>query len=110
MLGMLFGSMFFGLISDQFGRMPALMLAISCVSLSGLLGAFMPTAAGYGFFRWLTGIGGMGSFMITFVIAVEYVGFKYTMLLGILIEVLILTLPSVHFGHDTFALPLICKF
>ena len=42
---------------------------------------------GYGFFRFLTGIGGIACFMVTFVICVEYVGVKYTMLTGIAIEI-----------------------
>ena len=47
----------------------------------------MPTRHGYGFFRFLTGIGGMSCFMVAFVICVEYVGAKYTMFTGIIIEV-----------------------
>lgn len=35
----------------------------------------------------ITGIGGMALFMVTFVICVEYVGVKYTMLTGIVIEI-----------------------
>ena len=35
----------------------------------------------------LAGIGGMALFMVTFVICVEYVGVKYTMLTGIVIEI-----------------------
>ena len=87
MLGLLFGSMFFGIISDKYGRMTALMIAILFVVVSALLGAVIPTLGAFGFFRFITGMGGMGCFMVTFVIAVEYVGFKYTMLIGIVIEV-----------------------
>ena len=87
MLGLLIGSMFFGLISDKFGRMKALMLSVLFVVVSALLCAVIPSLAGYGFFRFITGMGGMGCFMVTFVLAVEYVGFKYTMLIGIVIEV-----------------------
>ena len=36
---------------------------------------------------FFTGIGGMALFMVTFVICVEYVGVKYTMLTGIVIEI-----------------------
>ena len=38
MLGMLVGSYFFGWISDTYGRMKSLMLAVLVVSLSGFLG------------------------------------------------------------------------
>lgn len=46
MLGMLFGSFVIGLISDRFGRMIALMISVVLVSVSGVIGAFMPNAAG----------------------------------------------------------------
>jgi len=87
MLGLLIGSMFFGLISDKFGRMKALMLSVLFVVVSALLCAIIPDLGAYGFFRFITGMGGMGCFMVTFVLAVEYVGFKYTMLIGIVIEI-----------------------
>lgn len=63
------------------------MLSVIVMSLSGLIGAFMPEAVGFGIFRFLTGIGGIGTFMVTFVLAVEFVGPKYTMLIGIAIEI-----------------------
>ena len=47
------------------------------VSVPGFIGAFMQTAGGFGFFRFLTGMGGIGTFMVTFVLAVEYVGPRY---------------------------------
>ena len=87
MLGLLFGSFIMGLISDKYGRMKALTLGIILASGSGFIGAFMPDMHSYGFFRFLTGIGGMAMFMVTFVICVEYVGAKYTMFTGIIIEV-----------------------
>ena len=87
MLGMLIGSFVMGVISDTYGRMKALVLGIFLVAAGGFFGAFMPNAHGFGFFRFLTGIGGMANFMVTFVICVEYVGVKFTMLTGILIEV-----------------------
>lgn len=87
MLGMLFGSFLMGLISDKIGRLKALMISVICVSVSGFLGAFAPTAWLFGIFRFFTGIGGIGCFMITFVLCVEYVGAKYTMIIGIAIEI-----------------------
>lgn len=87
MLGLLIGSSAMGLISDRFGRMKALLLGVILASGSGFIGAFMPDMHGYGFFRFLTGVGGMAMFMVTFVICVEFVGPKYTMLTGIVIEI-----------------------
>ena len=57
--------------------MKALMIGIVMVSVSGFIGAFMKTAGGFGFFRFLTGMGGIGVFMVSFVLAVEYVGPRY---------------------------------
>merc|ERR1719431_1478914 len=90
MLGMLFGSYIFGWLSDSYGRMKALMVAVITVSLSGFFGAFCSGPMGvhgYGFLRFITGMGGIGCFMVCFVLAVEHVGFKYTMLIGIAIEI-----------------------
>ena len=75
MLGMLIGSMFFGLISDKYGRMTALMISVIFLVVSALLCAIVPMLGLYGFFRFITGMGGMGCFMVAFVLAVEYVGF-----------------------------------
>jgi len=90
MLGLLFGSYIFGWISDTYGRLKALMLSILSVALSGTLGAFCYGSSGlhfYAFLRFITGMGGIGCFMVSFVLAVEHVGFKYTMLIGIAIEI-----------------------
>ena len=112
MLGMLLGSYTVGAISDKYGRIKALMLGIVLVSSSGFLGAFMPNAHGFGFFRFLTGIGGIACFMVTFVIVVETVGVKYTMLAGIFIEIpfalgeLLLGLEA-YFIRDWFTLQLV---
>ena len=90
MLGMLFGSYLFGWLSDTQGRMRALMLAVLTVSLSGTLGAFCGGEwglHGYALLRFVTGMGGIGCFMVCFVLAVEHVGYKFTMLIGIAIEI-----------------------
>ena len=96
MLGLLFGSYIFGWISDSYGRMKALMLSVIAVALSGFLGygfalvfdllsyGLNPRAFCYGplglhfyaFLRFITGMGGIGCFMVCFVLAVEHVGFK----------------------------------
>merc|ERR1719334_1604982 len=90
MLGLLFGSYIFGWISDNYGRMKSLMLAVLAVAASGSLGAFCSGPSGlhfYAFLRFITGMGGIGCFMVSFVLAVEHVGYKYTMLIGIAIEI-----------------------
>ena len=87
MVGMGIGSYLMGAISDKYGRMKALMLGVLLVSGAGTLGAFMPDQHSYGILRFLTGVGGNAFFMVTFVLCVEYVGPKYTMLSGIIIEI-----------------------
>jgi len=99
MFGMLFGSYFFGWVSDSFGRLKSLMLAIVTVSVGGLLGAFctgdgitdeLGTGWGihlFGLLRFITGMGGIGSFVVAFVLLVEHVGRKFTTLVGIAIEI-----------------------
>ena len=47
--------MFFGYLSDRYGRKPALIIAILTVTISPAIGAYMPSAAGFGFFRFLMG-------------------------------------------------------
>ena len=54
-VGILIGSLVWGVFSDRYGRKPALLAAITTVSVASLIGAFMPSAAGYGFFRFLMG-------------------------------------------------------
>jgi len=66
-------------VSDTYGRLKALMLAVITVSLAGFLGAFA-TGPGsvhiYAFLRFITGMGGIGCFMVCFVLVVEHVGYK----------------------------------
>ena len=44
-------------------------------------------AAGFGLLRFITGMGGIGCFMVSFVLVVEHVGFKLTALFGVAIEI-----------------------
>ena len=55
MIGILIGPILFGYISDKYGRSVALLSSITILSLSSLVGVFMPTVAVYGFFRFLAG-------------------------------------------------------
>eukprot|EP00092_Neocalanus_flemingeri_P000308 GFUD01000330.1.p1 GENE.GFUD01000330.1~~GFUD01000330.1.p1 ORF type:complete len:587 (-),score=99.35 GFUD01000330.1:144-1904(-) len=90
MLGLLMGSYMFGWISDNFGRIKALMLGILFVSLSGFGAAFCSGPTGlyvFAVLRFLCGIGGIACFMVSFVLIVEHVGYKYTMIVGIGINI-----------------------
>jgi len=90
MLGMLLGSYFFGYVSDKYGRMNSLLIAVLTVSLSGFFGAFCGGRwghYGFGLLRLLTGMGGIGCFMVSFVLVVEHVGSRFTALIGVAIEI-----------------------
>ena len=54
-IGVFCGSLFFGYLSDRYGRKLALLAAILTVTISPTIGAYMPTAAGFGFFRFIMG-------------------------------------------------------
>ena len=86
-LGMLFGSLFFGWISDAMGRRFAFGLCILCLSLGSTMAAVSTNYAMYMVFRFITSMGGIGSFMTSFVLATEFIGTKYRTSCGILIEI-----------------------
>lgn len=87
MVGLMVGSLGFGLLADKIGRIKALMAGLCLTSISGSLGAFMPDVISFGIMRFLSGIGAKGLFMIAFVLCVEFTGPKYSAYLGIAIEI-----------------------
>jgi len=90
MLGLLVGAYLFGWISDQFGRIKALMLGILCVSIGGFGGALCSGPAGlyaFAILRFLCGVGGIACFMVSFVLIVEHVGSEYLMIVGVGINI-----------------------
>lgn len=80
MIGMLFGSYFFGWVSDTYGRVRSLQLSIVFISLAGFLSTFCTFEGGvhiYGILRVITGMGGMGVFLVPYVLLLEHVGSKF---------------------------------
>ena len=86
MSGMLFGSFFFGWFGDKFGRKVAFGCTTLLLSAGSVCTGISPNFSCYVVARFLTSCGGMGLFITTFVIAMEFVGTKYRSLCGIAIE------------------------
>ena len=83
MFGMLIGSFVFGLLADNFGRKPALLMGITLLSVSGSASAIFTTS--FEFFavmRFFSGMGQMATFMNAFTLVVEYVGSSYRIFTG----------------------------
>ncbi|XP_071746425.1 organic cation transporter protein isoform X2 [Lepeophtheirus salmonis] len=87
MIGMLIGSFVLGIFSDKFGRRLALIVSVLLVSIPSTLASFAHNIYIFTFLRILTGMGGIGCFMVCFVLVVEYVSLEYTLLIGIAIEI-----------------------
>ena len=85
MIGCLVGCYLFGWISDAFGRIKALMLGILLVSLAGLGGPSGVYAIAA--LHLVCGVGAIACFMVSFVLIVEHVGFKYSCMAGLIIDV-----------------------
>eukprot|EP00090_Calanus_glacialis_P032653 TRINITY_DN5410_c0_g1_i1.p1 TRINITY_DN5410_c0_g1~~TRINITY_DN5410_c0_g1_i1.p1 ORF type:complete len:558 (-),score=101.16 TRINITY_DN5410_c0_g1_i1:160-1833(-) len=87
MSGMLFGSFFFGWFGDKFGRKAAFGVTTLLLATGSIFTAISPNFSCYVVARFLTSCGGMGLFITTFVIALEFVGTKYRTVCGIAIEI-----------------------
>jgi OCT family organic cation transporter-like MFS transporter 4/5 len=70
-VGMLLGSFIFGMISDQFGRLKAVILSIFVTAVSGALGALVCNPVIFAILRITCGMGGIGCYMVSYVIAAE---------------------------------------
>jgi len=86
MLGMLFGSFFFGWFGDKFGRKWAFFVTTMCLSIGSVCAALSPNIWMYMVARFVTSCGGVGIFITSFVLALEFVGPKYRTICGIAIE------------------------
>ena len=71
MLGMLFGSFLMGVLSDKYGRLKTLAVSTILLSVPPTLSAFSPWSWLFAALRFLTGIGGIGCFMIPYVYILE---------------------------------------
>ncbi len=68
----------------MYGRLPATAGCVVLTAASGTLGALMPDWGGFAATRFLTGVGGLGTYMCSFVLAVEVVRARYKASVGVL--------------------------
>ncbi|XP_018565831.1 organic cation transporter protein isoform X2 [Anoplophora glabripennis] len=102
MLGILFGNMVFGYLSDRFGRRNPLVLAVILQAVSGLAAAFSPWFTLFLIMRFLAALATGGTMVTSFVLVMELVGTEWRTVLGILYQI------PFNLGH--LILPLISYF
>ncbi|KAL7738466.1 hypothetical protein ACLKA6_006774 [Drosophila palustris] len=102
MMGIMFGSMFFGMISDRFGRRPAFLGCCYMQLISGLIVSLSPYYWFYVVFRFLTAFATGGTMCTSFVLIMEIIGPKRRELVAILYQI------PFNLGHAS--LPLFSYF
>ncbi|XP_072020229.1 organic cation transporter protein-like [Amphiura filiformis] len=85
MAGFLFGSIFFGTLSDWIGRLPTLFICIGCEAVVGTIAAFAPNFNTFAAMRFFVGMCNLGAYMTAFVLGTEFVGPQYRACAGTLI-------------------------
>nr|XP_033812164.1 solute carrier family 22 member 20-like isoform X2 [Geotrypetes seraphini] len=82
MAGVLVGSAFFGWLSDRFGRRRVLMWTHLQVAVAGTLVALLPTFSSYCVFRFISGMGTSGIFIISLSLILEWIPMRGRTLAG----------------------------
>ena len=77
MAGMLVGSFFFGWLSDSQGRHFCFTITVLFLTLGSIFAAFPVNYAHYIVARFVASMGGVGIFLTSFVLLLEYVGPSY---------------------------------
>ncbi|XP_044268025.1 organic cation transporter protein-like [Tribolium madens] len=87
MLGILFGNMLFGYLSDRFGRRGPLTGAVVLQVVCGICTAFVPYFSLFLVMRFLTALATGGTMVISFVLVMELVGLQWRTTMGILYQI-----------------------
>lgn len=87
MLGILFGNMVFGYLSDKFGRKNPLVWAVILQSTSGTIAGFSPWFPLFLLMRFLAALATGGTMVTSFVLIMELVGTEWRTVLGILYQI-----------------------
>ncbi|CAH0553198.1 unnamed protein product [Brassicogethes aeneus] len=102
MLGILFGNMIFGYLSDRFGRKDPLLWAVIIQAITGLGAAFSPWLILFLIMRFFAALATGGTMVTSFVLVMELIGTEWRTVLGILYQI------PFNLGHLT--LPLFSYF
>ncbi|KAH8401937.1 hypothetical protein KR009_008735 [Drosophila setifemur] len=102
MLGIMFGGMSFGMISDRWGRRPAFLACCFLQLITGLVVSVSPYFWFYCVFRFLVALATGGIMTVSFVLLMEIVGPRKRELVGILYQI------PFNIGHAS--LPVIAYF
>ncbi|KAK9884735.1 hypothetical protein WA026_007580 [Henosepilachna vigintioctopunctata] len=98
MLGILFGNLVFGYLSDRFGRKNPLVLAVILQFLAGNAAAFMPWLPLVLIMRFISSMATGGTMVTSFVLIMELIGTKWRTTIGILYQI------PFDLGHLSLAL------
>lgn len=102
MLGILFGNMVFGYLSDKFGRKLPLVGAVVLQAVSGTIAGFSPWFSLFLIMRFLAALATGGTMVTSFVLTMELIGTEWRTVIGILYQI------PFNLGH--LLLPLISYF
>ncbi|XP_051167879.1 organic cation transporter protein-like [Leptopilina boulardi] len=83
MIGVMFGSMIFGYLSDKIGRKPTFIICLLIQLVSGVIVGVAPNFPTFVVFRAILGSTTSGVFIVAYVIALEMVGPKKRMFAGV---------------------------
>ncbi|XP_071023092.1 solute carrier family 22 member 7-like [Oncorhynchus clarkii lewisi] len=83
-IGVMFGAMTFGSLSDRFGRKPMLLVSYISGMLLGFASAFSTSFIMFAVLRFFTGFGITGIVIVSSVLSVEWVDIEHRKLVGVI--------------------------